>query len=263
MEVFSNYRNMYEYVRMDRDDKGVLEFRLHTQGGPLRWGHIGGAHEQLSDAFRRVAADPGNRVVIITGTGDEFSGPKASAETFPYSDVASWDVIQRNAFILTWNMLSIDAPVISCVNGPALRHAEIPLLADIVLACPEAAFQDSAHFVNETVPGDGVNLFMPLLLGLNRARYFLFTGQRLDALEAKELGLVNEIHERDDLLGRARELASHLADQNPLVLKYTRRIIMQPLKELVLRHLDHGLALEGLAAVSVTVRSGRGATESG
>jgi len=46
-----------------------------------------------------------------------------------------------------------------------------------VLAAPEATFQDSAHFVNRTVPGDGVNFIFPMLLGLNRGRYFLLTGQ--------------------------------------------------------------------------------------
>ena len=70
-------------------------------------------------------------------------------------------------------------PIISAINGPAWRHSEIPLLSDIVLAADTAAFQDSAHFMSNMVPGDGMHVVYPMLLGFNRARYFLLTGQTL------------------------------------------------------------------------------------
>jgi enoyl-CoA hydratase/carnithine racemase len=76
--------------------------------------------------------------------------------------------------------------MISAVNGPALRHSEIPLLCDIVLAAEEATFQDSAHYPNGMPRGDGVHILYPLLLGLNRGRYFLLTGQTLHARQAQE-----------------------------------------------------------------------------
>jgi enoyl-CoA hydratase/carnithine racemase len=245
---FDDYRDRYQTIRMDRRD-GILQLTFHTEGGPLRWGHIGGAHAEFAQAFADVARDSENRVVIMTGTGDVFSGPEASKDSFPRSDPVEWDVILRNGMMLTTSLLNIDAIVISCVNGPALRHPEIPLLADIVLAAPEASFRDSAHFPNRTTPGDGVNFVFPLLMGLNRGRYFLLTGQSLEAEEAKELGLVNEILPRDGLLPRAWELAEHLLGQNPLVLRYTRLLFTQQLKKTALDLLGFGLALEGLAAV--------------
>lgn len=246
---FEEYRDRYQNVRMERDDDGVLELHFHTEGGPLRWGHIGGAHAEFAQAFADVARDPGNQVVIMAGTGDVFSGPAASEDTFPRADPLDWDVIMRNGLMLTNSLLNIDAPVISCVNGPALRHPEIPLLADIVLAAPEAAFRDSAHFPNRTTPGDGVNFVFPLLMGLNRGRYFLLTGQTLGAAEAEELGLVNELMPRERLLPRARELAADLMRQNPLVRRYTRMLFTHQLKKTALDLLGLGLALEGLAAV--------------
>jgi enoyl-CoA hydratase/carnithine racemase len=249
---FEDYKDRYETIRMERSG-GILEVTFHTEGGPLRWGHIGGAHAEFSQAFGDIARDPDNHVVIMTGTGDVFSGPAASPETFPRSGPVEWDVIMRNGLNLTMSLLNIDALVISCVNGPALRHPEIPLLADIVLAAPEAAFQDSAHFANRTTPGDGVNFVFPLLMGLNRGRYFLLTGQTLDAREAKELGLVNELLPREELLPRARELAQGLMRQNPLVRRYTRMLFTQPLKKTALDLLGYGLALEGLAAVHETI----------
>lgn len=245
---FQDYRARYQTMRMERHD-GILQLTFHTDGGPLQWGHIGGAHAEFAEAFANIAGDSGNKIIIMTGTGDMFSGPAASKESFPRSGPAEWDVILRNAMTLTNSLLNIDALVISCVNGPALRHPEIPLLADIVLACPEASFQDSAHFINRTVPGDGVNFVFPLLMGLNRARYFLLTGKTLSAQEAMEMGLIGEIVPRDQLLARAWELARQLAQQNPLVLRYTRLLFTHPLKKTAHDLLGFGVALEGLAAV--------------
>lgn len=248
MTRLEEYASKYRNIRMERRD-GILQVTFHTNGGPLQWGHTGGPHSEFAAAFGDIARDPENKVVIMTGTGDVFSGPPASKETFPRSTAREWDVIIRNGMRLTMELLNIEAPIISCINGPAWRHAEIPLLADIVLAADNALIQDSAHFINRTTPGDGVHIFFPLLMGWNRGRYFLLTGQTLTAQEAKELGLVNEVLPREALLPRAWEIAERLRQQNPMVLRYTRLLITHYLKKLAHELLGYGLALEGLAVV--------------
>jgi len=246
---FKEYRDRYSTIAMERTD-GILQLTFHTDGGPLQWSVP--TQNEFGEAFADIARDPENKVVIMTGTGNDFSGPVADPKTFHHSTAMEWDRILRGGLRLINSLLEIDAPIISCINGPAMRHPEIPLLADVVLACPEAAFKDSAHFVNRMLPGDGVNFVFPLLLGLNRGRYFLLTGQELSAAEAKELGLVAEIHAREDLLGRAHELARAFANQNPLVLRYTRLLFTQELKRQTIDLLGYGLALEGLAVVAET-----------
>jgi enoyl-CoA hydratase/carnithine racemase len=252
MTKLADYANSYRSIKMERED-GILQMTFHTDDGPLRWGHIGGPHSELAHAFGDVARDPENVLVIMTGTGDMFSGPPASSDTFPRSKPRDWDIILRNGMQLTMNLLGIEAPVISCINGPAYRHAELPLLGDIVLAADDAVVQDSAHFPNRTTPGDGVNVIFPLLMGLNRGRYFLLTGQELDAAELQNLGLVNEVMPREQLLPRAWELARELRRQNPLVLRYSRLMFTQTLKTTMQQVLGFGLALEGLAAVDETL----------
>jgi enoyl-CoA hydratase/carnithine racemase len=151
------------------------------------------------------------------------------------------------------NLLDIDVPMISAINGPALRHSELPLLCDIVLAAEEVEFQDSGHFVNGLIPGDGMHIIYPLLLGINRGRYFLLTGQSLSAQQALELGLVNEVLPRERLVDRAWELAEQLTRQSPLILRYSRVLLTQNLKRQMHDLLGYGLALEGLGSAQSRV----------
>ena len=138
--------------------------------------------------------------------------------------------------------------MIAAVNGPAHRHAELAVMCDIVIAAEHTTFQDSAHFPNGTVPGDGVHIVWPLLLGPNRGRYFLLTGQKLSAQEALGLGVVSEVLPRDRVLPRAWELAEQIASRPTLAIRYARVAMTQTLKRMMLDNLGYGLALEGLAA---------------
>lgn len=108
------------------------------------------------------------------------------------------------------------------------------------------------------MPGDGVHIVFTLLLGPNRARYFLLMGQEIDATEAKRLGLVNEVLPREDLLPRAREIAAQLMRQPRLVRRYTRVAITQNLRtQMAAELLGYGLAVEGLARMIDTPANAR------
>lgn len=245
MATLDDYADKYRTVRMERRD-GILQLTLHTDGGPLQWGEV--PHRELPQVFRDVGSDPENRVVIMTGTGDAFSGPRSTPATRLRAHPRDWDRIYWEGKQLLMNLLEIEVPMISAINGPALRHSELPLLCDIVLAAEDAAFQDSAHFRNGLVPGDGMHIVYPLLMGWNRGRYFLLTGQVLSARDAQDVGLVNEVLPRERLLPRAWELAEQLAQQPQLVLRYTRVLLTQHLKRMMTDFLGYGLALEGLGA---------------
>jgi len=245
MAKFEEYANKYKTIRMERR-KGILQITFHTNGGTFQYGRL--AHTEFPQAFSDIGSDPENSIVIMTGTGDAFSGPRATAESRVSRAPREWYNSYWEGKHLLMNLLDIEVPMISAINGPALRHSEIPLLSDIVLAAEEATFQDSGHFANSVIPGDGMHIVYPLLLGSNRGRYFLLTGQTISARQALELGLISEVLPREKLLPRAWELAEQLAQRPPLVLRYSRVLLTQHIRRLMHDLLGYGLALEGLGA---------------
>ena len=251
MSRFDDYVNKYTEIKLERRN-GILQMTLHTKGGPVRWGPT--IQAELVDAFTQIGADRGNRIIILTGAGNEFSGPRAEPGYSFYREVSHHitanllDTIHWNAHRLMTRMLDIEVPMIGVVNGPAMRHSEIPLMCDIVIASDDATFEDTAHFkLASQTPGDGIGIVYTMLLGLNRARYFMLTGQVIGAKEAKELGLVAEVMSREQLLPRAWELAGQLAEKNDLLLRYTRVTLIQPLKKWIEQEVMYHLALESLA----------------
>jgi enoyl-CoA hydratase/carnithine racemase len=244
---FDGYRDKYENVRMRRED-GVLEVALHTRGGPLEFN--GYVHEALVQAFRDIGDDRDNHIVILTGTGDDFC-TRISADGFDFFTPSGYDKILREGTKVLENLLDIEVPIIAAINGPVTVHSEYALLCDIVLAAEGAYFQDAPHAAFGVVPGDGVHVLWPEVIGEIRGRYFLLSGQKLSAAEAKDYGAVNEVVGREALLPRAWELARHLKKQNPLTLRYTRMALSTRFRRRLQEGLSYGLALEGISAAQV------------
>ena len=247
MSTLSDYQNRFECARLERHDNGVLELTLHHEGGSFIIDET--SHHELPLLFTEIGLDRENKIILLTGSGDDFCSEIADSD-WDFTTPAGWDRTYWEGRRLLQTLLDIPMPMIAAVNGPARVHAELAVLCDIVLASDTAEFQDSAHFKDYgVVPGDGTHLVWPLLLGLNRGKYFLMTGQKLSAQQAMDLGVVNEVLPKADLMARARELAAELATRSPLTLRYTRVALNMLLRNAMQDGLSHGLALEGYSVM--------------
>lgn len=255
MTQLEDYRDRYANCRMSRGENGVLEVMLHTNGDSLRWGAGDGAHRNLTEAFRQIALDRGNSVILLTGTGAEFLGPRASEPSGrtagPERAATYWE---REAWSdhreMTNAILDIPVPVVCAVNGPVRRHCEVVLMSDVIVAADTVTFEDSAHFhLQNLVPGDGIHVIATMLMGINRARVFMYTGQAIDAVEALRIGMIAEVLPPDQVLARAREVADEIATKSVSTRRFTRALLVQPIKKQMLELLGTGLAYEGLAGM--------------
>lgn len=244
-----SYFNEYENLAMERTESGILTMRLHTDGGPIVF--TGQVHHDLPRALAQIGDDRDNRVVILTGTGevfmDDIDGPSLGEIFKP----AEWDKGYWEGRRVLQRLLEIEAPLIAAVNGPATVHSEYVLLADITLVSEDAIFGDKPHLGFGLVPGDGVQVIYEELLGVNRARYFALTQQQLDAYQARELGLVNEVLPKSEVYQRAVTLAEQLAAKPQLLLRYTTLALRQRLLQRLRDGIQLGMALEGLTAADL------------
>jgi len=248
--MFSNYKDAFSHIDLERRN-GILQMRLHTDGGPLRWGfrNNDSVHAQLGEAFYRIARDPDNRVLILTGTGNEFL-TAVDEEDLQEGEqgVEFWDRMTREGSDILRNFLDVGAIVISAVNGPVTFHPELPTMADMVVASDTAVFADK-HMSLGAVPGDGAHIWWSMLLGPNRGRSFLLTSEHISAAEAKQLGFVMEVVPQARTLPRAWEIAESFVHHPPVVLRNTRAVLTQDIKRRLLNDLQLGFSLESLAAL--------------
>jgi enoyl-CoA hydratase/carnithine racemase len=247
MAKFESYQNAFKNIKMERRD-GILQLNVHYKNGPALWSFRdeNDLHAELGEAFYKIGRDYDNRVVIITGTGGQWMagfGDQFESEITQFH----WERLRREGVDLLMNLLDIEALVIGVVEGAAHIHAEIPTMSDYVIASEDASFADKAHAPGGVVPGDGVHTWWPMLLGPNRGRAFLMSGQEISAQEGKQLGFVAEVLPKGKALDRAWEVAREWAAKPPLMIRYTRLAFTQPIKERMLKELNWGLVLENTA----------------
>jgi enoyl-CoA hydratase len=106
-------------------------------------------------------------------------------------------------------------PVIGAINGPTVTGGlELALACDFLIASERATFADT-HARVGVMPGWGLTVRLPEVVGINRARQMSFTGDFIDAQRAYEWGLVNEVVEHGSLLARATAVAAAVTSIPP------------------------------------------------
>jgi enoyl-CoA hydratase/carnithine racemase len=197
----------------------------------------------LREQVESVRFKTGIRVIIITGAGE-----KAFCAGADLKERATLTPDQVKEFIFTIRNLFttieyLNKPVIAAVNGIALGGGtELALASDIRIASKNATMG-----LTETrlaiIPGAGGTQRLPRLVGKGKAKELIFTGRRVDAVEAMDIGLVNKICEPSDLLDECHKMAAMICETGPIAIEQAKYAINYGLET----DLHSGLAIESNA----------------
>lgn len=140
----------------------------------------------------------------------------------------------------------LDVPSIAAINGPAIGAGfDLACMCDLRIAATQAIMAES--FINVgIIPGDGGAWLLQRLVGYQRAAELTFSGRTIHAEEARALGIVMEIVEEPELIGRALELARIFAAKPPQALRLTKRLMKAARRMELVEFLDHCAVIQGM-----------------
>ncbi|RSM80233.1 enoyl-CoA hydratase [Amycolatopsis sp. WAC 01375] len=184
--------------------------------------------DELGDAMDRADRDEDVRVVILTGNGKDFSvGADLSQGGFDFDPETGPDAAwQEPAGRCSKRIFTMNKPVIAALRGAAVGGGiTITLSCDYRLASTDSRF--GFVFVRRGIYPEGASAwFLPRLVGMGTALDWMISGRVFDAEEAKTAGLVHSVHEPEEVLGKARELALEIArTTSPVSVAVTRQLL--------------------------------------
>jgi enoyl-CoA hydratase/carnithine racemase len=225
----------YQQIAYDVSD-GIATVTLNRPEKLNAWTPIMGA--ELLDAFRTADRDRDVRAVLFTGSGERafcagadmgFFAEQIAAGGGTGSSAGSGGGPSR-VEDFPQLMRKLSKPTIALLNGYALGiGATMPLLCDLRLACPEA--QIGFLFSRMGVMAElGSTYLLPRIVGTARACELMLTGRRFTAAECAQMGLLNQVVPRAELLEAGRALAREISQCAPLSIMMTRQAIYQGLE---------------------------------
>jgi enoyl-CoA hydratase/carnithine racemase len=195
------------------------------------------SHKAMIDEILEVIdianADKSIRALILTGAGKSFCAGGNVKDMRDKTDMFSGDIesiergykegIQR----IPLAFATLEIPAIAAVNGAAVGAGfDMAMMCDIRVASETARFAES--FVKlGIIPGDGGAWFLPRKIGPARAAQMALTGAMIDAKTALDWGIISECLPPEELLPRAWQIAKEIAQNPPLAVRQTKKLLQQ------------------------------------
>ncbi len=197
----------------------------------------------LKEQIENLRFDGSTRAVIVTGAGGKAFCAGADLKeraTMEPAEVKKFIFAIRNLFE---SIEQLDKPVVAAVNGIALGGGtELALACDIRIASENASMG-----LTETrlaiIPGAGGTQRLPRLIGVGKAKELIFTGRRVDAKEALDIGLVNKTCESGSLLDECMKIVEMIKETGPIAIEQAKFAINHGMET----DIHTGLAIESHA----------------
>jgi enoyl-CoA hydratase/carnithine racemase len=213
-------------------------------------------HKGIAGLFPQLSNDLDARVAVITGNGRAFS---AGGDFHYLDELTRDDAMRRETMVdgrnIVTGMVGCRIPVVAAVNGPAVGlGCSLVALSDIAYMAESAHLADP-HVLIGLVAADGGPVSWPLMISLQLAKEYAFTGDRISAQRAAEIGLVNHVVPDDEVMDQALACAQRLAKLPQRALEDTKRILNMHLEKTVMTTLDFALGAEERSFTSPELRA--------
>ena len=213
----------------------------------------------LTDVVEDIAVRTAVRVVVLTGAGDRAFSVGSDLRQRKAMTKEDW-LRQRQAFDRTlYTVRQLRKPIFTAVNGIAYGGGcELAQSTDFIIASTTATFGQPEAMLG-LAAGGGSPALLPRLLPRGKALQMLMTGDPVPAAEAYRLGMVNELHEPDQLMAAAKKIADKIAGNSPTAVQSVKRAVHlgegQPIEEAIAIMMDahwrsavHPDRVEGIGA---------------
>ena len=211
-------------------------------------------HRQIGRIWHMLDRDHDCRVIVFTGKGRAFCAgmdykraldkPPAKGEgPIKYRSLRA----RPGASKILDNMMEVEKPIVCMINGPALGMGLIlALMCDITVASNDAKLGDT-HINIGVTPGDGGVLLLPMLVGMNRAKELLLTGDIITGAQAAQMGVVNHAVPPEELREYTLNLAAKLASKAPYAMRTAKASLNMIMRRRALDVMDVSHLYEQLA----------------
>jgi len=210
-----------EFVKMDKRDN-ILIIIIDNQPA------LNALNRQVLTELEGAVASidiHSTRCVVLTGAGVKsfVAGADISVmQPLSKAEGLEWGTFGNNVMR---KLELLPVPVVAAVNGFALGGGcELALACDIRIASENASFSQPEVGLGITA-GFGGSQRLPRLIGEGMAKQLLYTGERITAQKALEIGLVNAVYPQDQLIEKALEMAATIAGRAPIAIRGTKMAI--------------------------------------
>ncbi|MFK0166978.1 enoyl-CoA hydratase/isomerase family protein [Rhizobium sp. NPDC090279] len=244
----------YQFLLFEYRPNGVL---LVTINRPEKLNAVHDVlHRELAEIWLTVKPDPAVRVIVITGAGRAFcAGGDLNEEIKKLGQIEPVISMGEQALEIVYNMIHLDKPIISAINGPAAGAGlAVALSADISIIAEDARITD-AHVNIGVASGDHAVMMWPLFCGLPKAKLYLLTADLLDGREAERIGLVSMCKPLVEVVPSALELADRIGQKPQRPIQWTKRCLNHWLRQAA-PIFDLSVAYEGLNFMEPDAREG-------
>ncbi len=181
--------------------------------------------EELAAAFAELESKGEVACVILTGSGSKAFVAGADIAEMQALDAVSAEHFAKLGHAVFNAIEKFPKPVIAAVNGFALGGGcELAMACDIRIAAENARFGQPEVNLG-VIPGFGGTLRLARLVGKGRAKELIFTGDMVDAQEAYRIGLANKVVAAEELLDKARKMATKIASKGPLAVRFAKESV--------------------------------------